>query len=764
MGKREDDIKAYIRTNFPNDANKIRASMNYRQLSRLVQDLSGGVPKVLGQIPDEVRDERIFGSIATGETPAATATTTETTTTTTGSGSSGLTIGTVQTGASGTPAAASITNNQLNLTLPRGAAGNDGSAGNDGANATIAVGTVSTGAAGSSATVSNSGSATNAVLDFSIPQGAQGIQGNAGTNGSDGSDGTAATIAVGTVSTVSAGGSATVSNAGTSSAAVFNFGIPRGADGSNGSNGSDGSAATIAVGTVSTLSAGASATVSNAGTSSAAVLNFGIPQGAQGNAGTNGTNGTKGTNGADGAAATIAVGTVSTLAAGQPATVSNSGTSSAAVFDFGIPQGASGGGGGGGTFTGSIAANQIAVGSGTDAIGGSSKLTFVSPNQFTLTTGGADIPTINLSANSHAVSLMNREAHALHISDGVDDGSGLGGELTLATRATANYASSMTPLAGSLRLNADQTGTNSPLLRINTASGYLRLGPQNSSFCHFYTDRTYFYFNKPIQFDGGALFAYNDDLQIKTDDTGSGQPTRIYIDAQVDECRVGIGNGFENNVPTTLPQKELHVNGDVRISSQNMTSGGTSGGAVFITPTGDLVAQPLGAPLNIPTDGVAIDISSPANQFMTMISDSGNPYTLLIGANMPALGTEIIIQMGARNDLPNHTIDFNTVAGARVIFGTQILSLTNPAGTAMSVRPQTTAYTLITQKSDSVSQARDYVSAPYLKLRYLGVQTIFEADEVAGTPPALTAKPTFLIMHMPYYLERGETAAAVQFN
>ena len=44
----------------------------------------------------------------------------------------------------------------------------------------------------------------------------------------------------------------------------------------------------------------------------------------------------------DGTAATIAAGTATGLAAGSPPTVANSGTSEAAVFDFGIPAGATG--------------------------------------------------------------------------------------------------------------------------------------------------------------------------------------------------------------------------------------------------------------------------------------------------------------------------------------------------------------------------------------------------------------------------------------
>lgn len=46
--------------------------------------------------------------------------------------------------------------------------------------------------------------------------------------------------------------------------------------------------------------------------------------------------------GANGAAATITVGTVTTGAAGSSATVTNSGTSSAAVLNFTIPKGDTG--------------------------------------------------------------------------------------------------------------------------------------------------------------------------------------------------------------------------------------------------------------------------------------------------------------------------------------------------------------------------------------------------------------------------------------
>lgn len=272
--------------------------------------------------------------------------------------------------------------------------GHKGSQGEDGESATIAVGTTSTLPAGSSATVVNSGTSSAAVLDFGIPKGDTGAAGQDGADGfspianvtkvgdtatititdengtttasvTDGSDGTAATVAAGTTTTLPAGSSATVTNSGTSSAAVFDFGIPKGDTGAAGQDGADGfspiatvskvgdtatititdengtttafvtdgtdgapgAAATITAGTTTTLPAGSSATVTNSGTSSAAIFDFGIP---------------KGDTGAAGSAATISAGTTTTLPAGSSATVTNSGTSSSAVFDFGIPKGDAG--------------------------------------------------------------------------------------------------------------------------------------------------------------------------------------------------------------------------------------------------------------------------------------------------------------------------------------------------------------------------------------------------------------------------------------
>ena len=60
---------------------------------------------------------------------------------------------------------------------PKGDTGDTGDKGDTGAAASIKIGTVTTGAAGSNASVTNSGTASNVVLDFTLPRGEDGADG-----------------------------------------------------------------------------------------------------------------------------------------------------------------------------------------------------------------------------------------------------------------------------------------------------------------------------------------------------------------------------------------------------------------------------------------------------------------------------------------------------------------------------------------------------------------------------------------------------------
>ena len=128
-----------------------------------------------------------------------------------------------------------VTTVEITTAGPQGPAGAQGETGEG--SATVSIGSTTTGNAGTNASVTNTGTNTAAVLNFTIPKGDTGA---AGSNGADGSDGAAATIAIGTVTTGNAGSSAVVTNSGSSSAATFNFTIPKGDTGAQGPAGADG--------------------------------------------------------------------------------------------------------------------------------------------------------------------------------------------------------------------------------------------------------------------------------------------------------------------------------------------------------------------------------------------------------------------------------------------------------------------------------------------------------------------------------------------
>ena len=218
-----------------------------------------------------------------------------------------------------------------------------GGTGGGGGSLSITIGTVTTGAPGSSASVTNSGTPEEPILDFTIPRGDVGATGSTGPAGADGKS-------------LRSGSGVPSSGLGvdgdfyidTSTNRLYgpktsgSWGGGTSIVGPTGATGPQGSAATVAVGTVTTGAAGSSASVTNAGTSGAAVLDFTIPRGDTGATGSTGATGPQGSTGPQGPAATVSVGSTTTGAAGSSASVTNSGTSGAAVLDFAIPRGDTG--------------------------------------------------------------------------------------------------------------------------------------------------------------------------------------------------------------------------------------------------------------------------------------------------------------------------------------------------------------------------------------------------------------------------------------
>ena len=145
--------------------------------------------------------------------------------------------------------------------------------------ATVSIVSTTTGAPGSSASVANSGTSTAAILAFTIPRGNTGVTGSTGATGATGPTGLTGSIgATGPIGSTGLTGS----QGPTGPTGLTGSVGATGSTGPTGSTGLAGAAATISIGTITTGAAGSSATVTNLGTSSAAIFNMSIPQGAAG--------------------------------------------------------------------------------------------------------------------------------------------------------------------------------------------------------------------------------------------------------------------------------------------------------------------------------------------------------------------------------------------------------------------------------------------------------------------------------------------------
>ncbi|MBD2355996.1 tail fiber domain-containing protein [Tolypothrix sp. FACHB-123] len=170
-----------------------------------------------------------------------------------------------------------------------------------------------------------------------------------------------------------------------------------------------------------------------------------------------------------------------------------------------------------------------------------------------------------------------------------------------------------------LHLNGAIKGNQSGALRISTGTGYVDIGPQDSEFSHFVTDRFRYHFDQGITVKNGLIGSDKDtDLSLQT--AGETQVT-------VSNKNGNVGIGID------IPQEKLHLNGAIR--------GNQSGALRISTGTGFVDIGPQNANFtNFITDrpnyhfdkGITVKnglISSDANSNLSLQTAGNTQVTLL---------------------------------------------------------------------------------------------------------------------------------------
>ena len=173
------------------------------------------------------------------------------------------------------------------------------------------------------------------------------MTGAAGAAGSDGQDGVSPEV---TIASIQGGHSVTITDAEHPSGQTFNV-----------MDGENAAAATVTVGSTSTGEPGTNASVTNSGTTSAAVLDFVIPRGADGQDGSDGQDGTDGTDGTSAYCSVSKSGDTATITCTDA-----NGTTTAQISDGATGQTGETGPAGPGVAAGGTAGQVLAKASGTD--------------------------------------------------------------------------------------------------------------------------------------------------------------------------------------------------------------------------------------------------------------------------------------------------------------------------------------------------------------------------------------------------------------
>ena len=193
-----------------------------------------------------------------------------------------------------------------------------------------------------------------------------------------------------------------------------------------------------------------------------------------------------------------------------------------------------------------------------------------------------------------------------------------------ATTITLNAVPADPGTANKVRIG--ESGTTSNMLQVQTDTGYIRLGSNNSNYAHLYTDRASFYFSKPVLVDGGGqIFAFNDGLKLGTGTSASGGTVAITVANGSEDITVAGDIAVGGTVDG------IDIATDVAANTAKVTNATHSGevtGATALTIADNVVDEANLKVSNAPSNGYALTAQS---------GNTGGLTWAAMGGGAPAL-------------------------------------------------------------------------------------------------------------------------------
>ena len=159
---------------------------------------------------------------------------------------------------------------------------------------------------------------------------------------------------------------------------------------------------------------------------------------------------------------------------------------------------------------------------------------------------------------------------------------------------------------------------SSDVLRIQTSTGSIDIGPQNTGFAHIETDRAKFWFGNRVMFGSNDITSYNGDFTLSRAENST---HKIVISDSDTQIHNGVLRIDQDAAPSNTADKLYNVGGSLFWNGTDVTSGGTDSGEILtVAGTGSLTGVSGGFTVNglLSATTKSFDIGHPTKEGMRL--------------------------------------------------------------------------------------------------------------------------------------------------